>query len=55
MGLVANAPARAFGFVTPFGMAPPDFAAESLENFAAVTADLVVGWDMRDPLPPLPV
>ena len=43
-GLVANAPARAFGFVTPFGMAPPDFAAESLENFAAVTADLVVGW-----------
>jgi hypothetical protein len=43
-GLVANAPARAFGFVTPFGMAPPDFAADSLENFAAVTADLVVGW-----------
>ena len=43
-GLVANAPARAFGFVTPFGKAPPDFAAESLENFAAVTADLVVGW-----------
>jgi hypothetical protein len=43
-GLAANAPARAFGFVTPFGMAPPDFVAESLENFAAVTADLVVGW-----------
>jgi hypothetical protein len=43
-GLVANAPARAFGFVTAFGVAPPDFAAESLENFAAVTADLVVGW-----------
>ena len=43
-GLVANAPARAFGFVTPFGMAPPDFAAESLESFAAVTADLVVSW-----------
>jgi len=45
-GLAANAPARAFGFVTPFGMAPPDFAAESLENFAAVTADLVVGWGL---------
>lgn len=43
-GLAMNAPARAFGFVTPFGMAPPDFAAESLETFAAVTAELVVNW-----------
>ena len=43
-GLSMNAPARAFGFVSPFGMAPPDFTAESLENFAAVTADLVVNF-----------
>ena len=42
--LAMNAPARAFGFVTPFGMAPPDFAAESLENFAAVKSDLLVDW-----------
>jgi hypothetical protein len=39
-----NAPARAFGFVTSFGMAPPDFTAETLENFAAVPSDLVVDW-----------
>jgi hypothetical protein len=43
-GLTLNAPARAFGFVTPFGMAPPDFAAQSLESFAAVTSELVVNW-----------
>jgi hypothetical protein len=43
-GLAANGPARAFGFVTPFGKAPPDFTAASIENFAAVTADLVVSW-----------
>jgi len=43
-GLTVNAPARAIGFVTPFGMAPPDFTAQSLENFAAVTAGLVVSW-----------
>jgi hypothetical protein len=43
-GLAANAPARANGFVTPFGMAPPDFTAVSLENFAAVTAALVVSY-----------
>jgi len=43
-GLAMNAPARAFGFVTPYGMAPPDFVSDSLENFAAVTSDLVVNW-----------
>jgi len=43
-GLTANAPARAFGFVTPFGKAPPDFTAETLENFAAVPSLLVVSW-----------
>ena len=43
-GLTMNAPARAFGFVSSFGMAPPDFTAETLENFAAVPSDLVVDW-----------
>lgn len=43
-GLAMNAPARAFGFVTSFGMAPPDFTAQTLENFAAVQSDLVVDW-----------
>jgi hypothetical protein len=43
-GLAMNAPARVFGFVTPFGMAPPDFTAASLENFSAVTDELVVNW-----------
>jgi len=43
-GLTTNAPARAFGFVNSFGMAPPDFTAETLENFAAVTSDLLVDW-----------
>jgi len=43
-GLTANAPARAFGFVTPFGKAPPDFTAETLENFSAVPSLLVVSW-----------
>jgi hypothetical protein len=42
--LTLNAPARAFGFVGSFGMAPPNFTAESLENFAAVTSDLVVNF-----------
>ena len=43
-GLAVNAPVRAFGFVTPFGMAPPDFTAATLENFAAVPSALVVSW-----------
>jgi hypothetical protein len=43
-GLAAHAPVRAFGFVTPFGMAPPDFTAETLENFSAVPSVLVVSW-----------
>lgn len=43
-GLAVNAPARAFGFVTPFGKAPADFTAQTLESFTAVTAELVVDW-----------
>ncbi len=43
-GLAANAPARVFGFATPFGSAPPDFTATTLVNFSAVTDFLVVNW-----------
>jgi hypothetical protein len=43
-GLAMNAPARSFGFVNAFGMAPADFTAQSLENFAAVTSDLAVDF-----------
>ena len=43
-GLTLNAPARVIGFVTPFGMAPPDFAATTLVNFSKVTEDLAIGW-----------
>jgi hypothetical protein len=43
-GLAMGSPARAFGFVTSFGMAPPNFTAETLENFAAVKSDLIVDW-----------
>jgi hypothetical protein len=43
-GLTTGSPARLDGFVTPFGKAPPDFTALSLENFATVTAELAVSW-----------
>jgi hypothetical protein len=43
-GLAVNSPARVIGFVTPFGMAPPDFTAQTLVNFSAVPEALVVDW-----------
>ncbi len=42
--LAVSAPARVFGFVTPFGSAPPDFTAATLVNYASVTDFLVVDW-----------
>jgi hypothetical protein len=33
-----------FGFVTPFGMAPPDFSARTLVDFRDVPALLSLGW-----------
>jgi hypothetical protein len=36
--------ARAFGFVTPFGLAPPDFTARTLVDFRDVPALLSLGW-----------
>jgi hypothetical protein len=38
---------RAFGFVTPFGMAPPDFAARTLVDFRDVPALLSLGWGVQ--------
>jgi hypothetical protein len=43
-GLAANTPAQVFGFVAPFGAAPPDFTAETLADFAATRALLSIGW-----------
>jgi len=45
-GFAVNAPARVFGFVTPFAMAPPDFTAETLVNYSAVTDFLTISWGM---------
>jgi hypothetical protein len=36
--------ARVFGFVTPFGAAPPDFTGRTLVGFDEVLALLTVGW-----------
>jgi hypothetical protein len=36
--------ARVFGFVTPFGTAPPDFDGRTLVSFRDVHAVLAVGW-----------
>jgi hypothetical protein len=46
-GLAMNQPARVAGFVTPFGKAPPDFTAQTLVNFSAVTQALVVDWAQK--------
>lgn len=36
--------AEAFGFVAPFGAAPPDFTAESVVDFEELRSLLAVGW-----------
>jgi hypothetical protein len=38
--------ARVFGFVTPFGTAPPDFEGRTLVDFRDVPAVLAVGWGL---------
>ncbi len=43
-GLSVGFPARVTGFVAPFGGAPPDFTAQTLVNYAAVTDQLVASW-----------
>ncbi len=39
-----GAPARAFGFVTPFGTAPPDFLGRTVVDYSELRAELGVGW-----------
>jgi hypothetical protein len=38
--------ARVFGFVTPFGTAPPDFEGRTLVDFRDVPALLSIGWGL---------
>jgi len=40
-------PAIAIGFVTPFGVAPPDFEARTVVDVAALRAVLGLGWTER--------
>jgi hypothetical protein len=42
--LLADQPVRVYGFVTPFGLAPPDFAGRTIVDFSAMRAVLGVGW-----------
>jgi hypothetical protein len=42
--MTANSPIQFFGFVTPFGGAPPDFAALTLVNFSTMNARLHLEW-----------
>jgi hypothetical protein len=44
--LVPDSPTRVFGFVTPFGAAPPDFEGRTLVDFSEVPAILGIGWGM---------
>ncbi|MGQ0833368.1 MAG: DUF4382 domain-containing protein [Gammaproteobacteria bacterium] len=39
-----GSPARVFGFVTPFGAAPPDFTGRTIVGFEEVLAVCVIGW-----------
>jgi len=50
-GLAVNAPVRLFGYVTPFGSAPPDFRAQTLVNYSASDAILIVNWGAGTPTP----
>jgi hypothetical protein len=50
--LSAGAPIAFDGFVTPFGSAPPDFAAETLVNFASANAHLHLEWMTPGPTAP---
>ncbi len=43
-GLDAGSPVRIYGFVTPFGFAPPDFEAATLVDVSAVAALMEVIW-----------
>ena len=42
--LLPGTPARVFGFVTPFGMAPPDFQGRTVVSYQNVLSILSMGW-----------
>lgn len=42
----ANDPVVSYGFVTPFGSAPPDFSAKSVADFATANARLGIYWGL---------
>ena len=43
-GIALNDPVRVWGFVTPFGSAPPDFDATSVADYIDARARLVFAW-----------
>ncbi len=43
-GLSINSYTRLFGFVTPFGTAPPDFTADTFTDFTDTRAGITLGW-----------
>jgi hypothetical protein len=43
-GLSSGEPAKLIGFVTPFGLAPPDFTARTLVDFPRLPAMLSLTW-----------
>ncbi len=45
--LMNGSPARVFGFVTPFGAAPPDFEGRTVVDFQGVAAHLALGWGLN--------
>ena len=47
LGLTPDSPARVFGFVTPFGFAPPDFLGRTVVDFSALRAVMGVGWGVN--------
>jgi hypothetical protein len=46
-GLSPGQPAAAIGFVTPFGVAPPDFQGRTVVDVAALGAVLGLGWTQQ--------
>jgi hypothetical protein len=45
--LAVEKPARALGFVAPFGEAPPDFAASTVIGYGVLPAALGIGWGVE--------
>ena len=43
-GVALNDPVRVWGFVTPFGSAPPDFTATSVADYVDARARLIFTW-----------